>query len=69
LVNTSLKWGAGEVEISKKQTAICGVCLGGCAVEVTVDKGKLVDFVSNLDYKIKHNLILLFVLKKVNNLG
>lgn len=27
----------------RKQTAICGVCPGGCAVEVTVEKGKLVD--------------------------
>ncbi|MFZ3130304.1 MAG: molybdopterin-dependent oxidoreductase, partial [Desulfosporosinus sp.] len=34
------------MEISKKQTAICGVCPGGCAVEVTVDKGKLIDLVS-----------------------
>lgn len=34
------------MEISKKQKAICGVCPGGCAVEVTVEKGKLVDLVA-----------------------
>ena len=47
LVNTNLiVGGVGGVEVSKKQTAICGVCPGGCAVEVTVDKGKLIDLVS-----------------------
>lgn len=36
-----------EVDRSKKQPAICGICPGGCAVQVTVDKeGKLVDLVS-----------------------